>query len=57
MAPYFELNQEIHSRIPHGTYQDVIALAKSLADRLRRARYVKIYRRPVKQAIAEHAVL
>ena len=41
LAPYFELNQEIHSRILHAARnKTLIALAKSLGDRLRRARYM-----------------
>ena len=46
LAPYFELNQEIHSRILHAARnKTLIALAKSLGDRLRRARYVAKSRR------------
>ena len=57
LAPYFELNQEIHSRILHAARnKTLIALAKSLGDRLRRARYVaNISTTRWAQAIAEHA--
>ncbi len=59
LAPYFELNQEIHSRILQAARNNTLnAVAKSLGDRLRRARYMaNISTTRWAQALAEHAAI
>jgi DNA-binding GntR family transcriptional regulator len=59
LAPYFELNQEIHLRIMQAARNHTLSgLSKNLGDRLRRARYMaNISTTRWAQAIAEHAAI
>jgi DNA-binding GntR family transcriptional regulator len=57
LAPYFEINQEIHLRIFQAARnKSLSAMAKSLGDRLRRARYMaNMSTTRWAQALSEHA--
>jgi len=59
LAPYFQLNQEIHSRILQAARNNALsAITRSLGDRLRRARYMaNISTTRWAQALAEHAAI
>jgi DNA-binding GntR family transcriptional regulator len=59
LAPYFELNQEIHLRILQAARnKSLSAMAKSLGDRLRRARYMaNMSTTRWAQALSEHSAI
>jgi DNA-binding GntR family transcriptional regulator len=59
LAPYFELNQEIHLRIFQAARnKSLSAMAKNLGDRLRRARYMaNMSTTRWAQALAEHGAI
>jgi DNA-binding GntR family transcriptional regulator len=59
LAAYFEINQEIHFRIQQGARNKTLnGMAKTLGDRLRRARYMaNISTTRWAQALSEHAAI
>ncbi len=59
LAPYFQLNQEIHARILRAARNDTLSnITKGLGDRLRRARYMaNISTTRWAQALSEHAAI